>query len=114
VTDAYGNPVADNALVSFTVTPAGNGARVTFANGGQATTTNGVATITATANRIAGGPYTVTATCSGKTATFTLTNTPGPSQTMQPDANTTAAGGVNMAVTVGGETATMVGTHMEA
>ncbi len=77
VKDASGNLVADGTQVTFTVTPAGNGASVNFSNSGNATTTSGVASITATANTIAGGPYTVTATSNSHTATFSLTNTPG-------------------------------------
>jgi hypothetical protein len=81
-TDAGGNPVADGTQVTFTVTPAGNGASVTFSNSGSATTTGGVASITATANTIAGGPSTVTATSNGHTATFSLTNLPGAAATL--------------------------------
>jgi hypothetical protein len=78
VTDANGNLVADGTSVIFAVMAAGNGASATFSSGGNATTTNGVASITATANSIVGGPYIVTATSNGHTATFALTNTPGP------------------------------------
>jgi hypothetical protein len=89
VTDAGGNSVADGTTVSFTVAAAGNGASVAFANSGNATTTSGVATMTATANGIAGGPYTVTAaTSNSKSATFTLTNLPGEAAHITPSAGT--------------------------
>ena len=74
--------------MTFTVTPANNGATATFANNGDATTTGGVATMTATANATVGGPYTVTATSNGHTATFSLTNTPGLAASLAPNPTT--------------------------
>ncbi len=77
VKDLYGNVVADGTTVTFTAAVAG-GATASLPNNGATTTTNGVATIIATANTVAGGPYTVTAAANGQSATFSLTNTPGP------------------------------------
>ena len=68
--------------VSVTFTPPGSGASGTFAGGTPATvSTNGSGVATAptfTANAIAGGPYTVSASVTGiaSTADFSLTNTP--------------------------------------
>jgi len=78
VTDAHGNPVS-GADVTFTAPTSGPSA--TLSNGGSATTgADGVASVTATANGTAGGPYEVTAQVSGVTtqATFSLTNDPHP------------------------------------
>src|SRR5262249_21797891 len=88
VKDVNGDPVADGTPVDFTVQAAGNGASATLSNDGKATTTNGIASITTTANSIAGGPYTVTATSNGHTATFQLTNTGGAASTLTPDPTT--------------------------
>jgi hypothetical protein len=86
VTDSSGNTIADGTQVTFAAPP--SGASATFPNGGVATTTNGIASIAATANGTAGGPYTVTAASNGHTATFQLTNTPGPAASIAPSAGT--------------------------
>jgi alpha-tubulin suppressor-like RCC1 family protein len=80
VTDSGSNPVS-GATVTFT--PPATGASITFAGGINTAVTgmNGVATSAAiTANTIAGGPYSVTATSNSVTASpgFSLTNTVGP------------------------------------
>ena len=75
VKDAGGNLVANGTQVTFSAP--NSGASATFPNGGVVTTTNGIASIVASANSSAGGPYTVTATSNGQTATFHLTNLPG-------------------------------------
>jgi hypothetical protein len=89
VTDPYGNAAAANTTVTFTVTPAANGALATFPGGLLADTAltslvGGVdeastALIPLTANTKLGS-YTVTATVAGGTvaAKFTLTNTADP------------------------------------
>ena len=81
VHDQYGNTVADGTAVTFTATTAG-GATASLPNNGATTTTGGIATIIATANTVAGGPYTVTAAANGQSATFSLTNTPGPATSL--------------------------------
>jgi hypothetical protein len=93
IQDALNNPVP-GIVVTFTA-PAQTGASGTFANGTgttQATTNgNGVATATVfTANKIAGAPYSVSATATGlTTVNFALTNTPGPATQMAANAGTT-------------------------
>ncbi|MBI5446856.1 MAG: Ig-like domain-containing protein [Deltaproteobacteria bacterium] len=73
VTDALLNPVS-GAVVTFSAP--GSGASAVLSNGGSATTNaNGQASVTATANFVAGGPYTVTATVGTlPPANFSLTN----------------------------------------
>ena len=72
------NNLLQGAVVTFTVTPASNGASATLSSGTATTNLSGVAFITATANGTAGGPYTVSAKVFGLTtfATFNLTNSP--------------------------------------
>ncbi len=94
VKDSFGNVVADGTTVTFSATTV-SGATASLPNSGATTTTNGVATITATANTTAAGSYTVTATANGQSATFTLTNTPGP------PAHLTASAGASQHATVG-------------
>ena len=59
-------PVA-GGVVTFTVNPAGNGASASLSASTADIGSNGVAQVTATANSIAGGPYTVTASADGAT-----------------------------------------------
>lgn len=90
VRDAGGNLVANTPVtpVTFTVTPASNGASVTTATS-TVNTTNGVASVNLTANGTKGGPYTLTATTPGATsATFSLTNNPGPATSITAVAGT--------------------------
>jgi Asp/Glu/hydantoin racemase len=77
VKDASGNPVSG---ASVTFTAPGSGASGTFAgNSTVQTNASGVATSSAfTANAVAGGPYSVTASVNGLSTSFALTNTPGP------------------------------------
>jgi len=86
VTDQYGNPMSG---VSVTFSAPTSGASGTFASPCSGTTcvvstnASGLATSpTFSANTIAGGPYTVTASVSGLStpANFSLTNTPGPAK----------------------------------
>jgi hypothetical protein len=89
VTDAYGNAAAAGTTVTFTVTPAANGAEATFPGGkliATAVTSQvggldeaSTALIPLTANTKLGS-YSVTATVAGGTvaAKFTLTNTADP------------------------------------
>ena len=79
VTDAFGNPVP-SALVTFTPNGTGGGnVTGTLSPTLAATDPSGVASTKATANDAA-GPWTATASVAGTagTATFHLTNTPGP------------------------------------
>jgi len=70
VTDSLGGP-----LDGITVTYAGSGGTADIVAGGTADTgTTGVASFTATANGVAGGPYTVTATYGTFSAIYSLTN----------------------------------------
>jgi len=77
VRNAAGNPVQG---VTVTFTAPGSGASVGLANSSPFTNASGqVSTGTATANGIAGGPYTVTAQATGGVApstSFSLTNLP--------------------------------------
>jgi uncharacterized repeat protein (TIGR01451 family) len=76
VTDALGNPVI-GATVTFTVTPAANGASGSFAGGANTAVTDahGVATAsTFTANTII-GPYQMTASTAAATGTLYMSNT---------------------------------------
>jgi uncharacterized repeat protein (TIGR01451 family) len=57
-------PVA-GGVVSFTVNPAGNGASASLSAATATIGANGIAQVNATANSIAGGPYTVTASADG-------------------------------------------------
>ena len=73
VTDANGAPVS-GATVAFTATPSGGGASATLSAGTATTNASGIASLTATANAVAGS-YTVSATLAALTpAVFTLTN----------------------------------------
>jgi hypothetical protein len=68
-----GDPV-DGGLVTFTAPASGPSA--TFSPSGQVTITSGAASVVATANDVAGGPYAVTVTASGaRPVSFSLTNT---------------------------------------
>ena len=81
VTDSYGDPVG-GVTVSFAGPASGPSAMFSPANGQATTSSNGIASITAIANTIAGGPYAVTASINGGTTVtfpaFSLTNTAGP------------------------------------
>jgi hypothetical protein len=73
VTDAAGNPLSG---VTVTFTAPTSGPSAALSNGGSVTTdANGHASVTATANGIAGGPYLVTASAGTLTpVSFSLTN----------------------------------------
>jgi hypothetical protein len=73
VTDAFGNPLSG---VAVTFTAPASGPSASLSNGGSATTdANGHASVTATANGLAGGPYQVSAAAGTPSpATFNLTN----------------------------------------
>lgn len=73
VTDTFGNPVV-GTLVTFSAP--GSGPSAVLSNGGSATTdASGHASVNATANSVAGGPYLVSAaTGSLPPGTFSLTN----------------------------------------
>ena len=76
VQDAGNNPVS-GATVHFAVTPV-NGASATLSLATVVSDSNGLASVGATANVTAGGPYTVTATVGALApATFSLTNIAG-------------------------------------
>jgi hypothetical protein len=86
VTDLGGNPV-NNQAVTFTIGAPVGGASATFAGGALTTTVStnasGVATTASilTANKVVGGPYTVTAAIQGNASIsipFFLTNKVGP------------------------------------
>jgi hypothetical protein len=71
-----GEPM-QGGVVGFTVTSAGNGATATLSGGKQILDASGKTSVTATANGIAGGPYTAIVSGAGvSSATFNLTNTP--------------------------------------
>ena len=79
VKDASGNVVTPGTSVTFAVVAAGNGAGAVFATSATPTTdTNGIATVTVTANHTA-GTYQVTAIAAGAgaPAVFQLTNGAG-------------------------------------
>ena len=69
-----GDPV-NGGTITFTAPPA-SGASATLAPASPATITGGSASVNATANKTAGGPYTVTASTAGAAtpASFSLTN----------------------------------------
>ena len=75
VKDTSGNPVS-GATVTYTVPPQ-NGASAVLSNSVAITNASGVASVTATANSIAGS-YTVTANVGTLITTFSLTNTSSP------------------------------------
>jgi hypothetical protein len=78
VTDSDGNPVS-GITVTFAAAPAANGASAVFPPSGNTaiTGTNGQASLSVSANSIAGGPYSIGATVPGVAmpASFSLTNT---------------------------------------
>ena len=74
VRDTYGNPVP-GASVGFTALRP-RGPPPFLMSTPAKTGDDGQASVTAMANTVAGGPYTVTASVSGLTASFSLTNTP--------------------------------------
>jgi len=103
VLDAYSNPVP-SASVTFTA-PA-SGASATFSGTNPASTNaQGVASITAIANGIAGGPYNVTATVGSFHTTFSLTNK---ALTVQVTVGTNPSG---LSFSVDGETYTTAQTQ---
>jgi sugar lactone lactonase YvrE len=83
VSDAAGHP-----MPGITVTFAGptSGAGATFSSATAVTNDLGIATVTATANATAGGPYTVTAKVNGVTtpASFGLTNVAASAYSLSP------------------------------
>src|SRR5262249_48669764 len=70
----FHNPLSD-IPVSFSAPPSGPSA--TLSAPSAITDSTGFASVSATANGQAGGPYTVTASASGLTANFELTNIAG-------------------------------------
>jgi uncharacterized repeat protein (TIGR01451 family) len=78
VTDAFNNPLP-GTVVTFS-DPA-NGASAGLSKSLVTTDSNGAATITATANKVAGS-YVVTASVGALSTQFSLTNTSGPAATM--------------------------------
>ena len=80
VTDTYGNPVPGVSVIFAAPT---SGAAATLSSSTATTGTNGEASVSATANTIAGN-YTVTVSVSGVTtpANFNLTNNPGAAATI--------------------------------
>ncbi len=70
------NVVIPNVTVNFSAP--GGGATASLSGPTANTDGSGVASVTATANAVAGGPYNVTASVGALSATFSLTNTPGP------------------------------------
>ena len=78
VKNSLGQPISGVA-VTYAFVPSGR-ASATLSAGNATTDGSGTASVTATANTAAGGPYMVTANVNptlGTAATFTLTNTPG-------------------------------------
>lgn len=92
VTDAFGNLVPGAAV---TFTGSASGASATFSPNPATTGSDGTTQTTATANTIAGGPYTASATVQGvgTPATFSLTNTAVPALVVAPDALPNGAAG---------------------
>ena len=80
VKDGSGNPLA-GVTVSFQAP--GAGASATLSNPTATTNATGIASVTATANAVAGGPYNVVASVGALTANFSLTNTNLTSVTIQ-------------------------------
>lgn len=94
VRDAGGNPVPN---VNVSAAAPSSGPSAALSSGSGATDLSGQVSFLATANAVAGGPYTVTATASGAPvpASFSLTNAPG-----SPAAVAAASGG-DQSATVG-------------
>jgi len=96
VTDGWGNP---RSGVVVTFIPPASGATAVLPSGTASTNGSGIATITATANNVA-GTYTVSAGVGGVTASFTLTNSPiatGPPATIGALAGTPQTQSINVA-----------------
>jgi hypothetical protein len=96
-----GNPIS-GVSVTFTATPAGNGASATFTTTNPVNTdVNGNAMVSASANSIPGA-YTVSATATGYTgpADFSLTNTAGPATHLAVTAPPNATAGSQLTITV--------------
>jgi uncharacterized protein YuzE len=72
VKDGGGNPLSG---VTVTFSAPTSGASATLSGATAITNGSGVASVTATANATAGGPYNVSASVAGVAATFALTNT---------------------------------------
>jgi uncharacterized repeat protein (TIGR01451 family) len=92
VRDLANQPVG-GVTVTFTVP--GSGASATLSSATAVTNASGLASITATANTVAGS-YNATATVGLLTATFALTNTPGPAANLTliaPTTRSATAGG---------------------
>ncbi|HKE48166.1 MAG TPA: DUF3616 domain-containing protein, partial [Rhodanobacteraceae bacterium] len=102
VTDAFGN-AAPNATVDFLVPAAGPGAVLSAMS--AVTDANGDASVTATANTIAGGFF-VAATVGASQATFSLTNLPGPAALL------TVTGGTPQSAVVGHAFAAPLAVHV--
>ncbi|HXR96815.1 MAG TPA: choice-of-anchor D domain-containing protein [Terriglobales bacterium] len=106
VADAFGNPVS-GATVAFTVAPGANGARAALSSLSATTNGSGIASVTATANTVAGS-YSVAAMVSGiaTPASFALTNTAGAASALTASGGTpqsavaAAAFGAPLSVTV--------------
>jgi adhesin/invasin len=99
ITDSFNNPLS-GITVTFTAPP-GTGPSATFSSTSVMTDSTGLASVTASANGFAGGPYNVTASAGALTATFALTNIAGSAASLvftQQPVNTTA--GATMASVV--------------
>jgi hypothetical protein len=84
VTDAGGNPVSG---VAVTFTPPASGASATLSGSTATTDSNGIATVSATANSTPGN-YAVVANVGVLTANFVLVNTAPPNSSLTPTAGT--------------------------
>ncbi len=82
VISLYGDPVA-GGVITFTVTPAKDGASATLSASTATISADGQASVTATANGVSGG-YEVTASAAGarRTPVFSLTNQPAKASSM--------------------------------
>jgi hypothetical protein len=101
VSESGVNPIS-GVSVTYTVTPAGNGASGSFTSANPATTdASGNASVTFSANNIP-GTYTVSATAAGYNgpADFTLTNTAGPATHFTVTAPANSAAGQPFTITV--------------
>jgi hypothetical protein len=100
VTDAGGNPVP-NVTVTFTVNQAANGAAATFTGLNTAVTNaSGVAISSSLTANSKAGNYTVTASAAGaSSATFDLTNTPGPAAAVAATAGNNQSAQISTAFT---------------
>jgi hypothetical protein len=101
VKDSLGNPVS-GASVAFTAPAAAGAPGVTVATTTATTNSSGVATASLTANATVGGPYTVTASVNGVTASYSLTNLTAP-----PKVITLTPNPLTVSTTTGSDTLTV-------